>query len=398
MSRRRPTTATARRRWASIPTRCWATCSAWAMPSAGTARDGDDRLRPSRRARKKARRNSAGGWRRCRHRPRPMVADGAREDPRAVVDAAALGVLGAVIDPAQAREARRRRAHRAGLERDVEIAADQPRRAQPRGGRPDHQQLGVRGGSCRSSMRLRSRASRVPSGATSAAPTGTSPAAAAASRLAAPPPSAALPPPIAHARVERHREVAGLRRRRAELDLEPGDAARARGPARAGRTARARARGGRRPGAPRGSAAPRAAARDIGDLARHHSTGRPPAVRRSEPSSRNSMPSGSSSGRPSRWKTGRLPARARDLVPAGDRGGRGHPTQADRQPRRQPAPLRARAGAPAAAPIGGERRRRRGSVNDSTNQRSPQLEQRTLRPASPSEDGAIRNRVCRRGR
>ena len=63
-----------------------------------------------------------------------------------VLDAAALGVGGAEVEPADARERDRRRAHRAGLQRDVEVGA---RRAAPSPSAAqacaDRQHLGVRG-------------------------------------------------------------------------------------------------------------------------------------------------------------------------------------------------------------------------------------------------------------
>ena len=48
-------------------------------------------------------------------------------------------------------------------------------------------------------------------------------------------------------------------------------------------------------------------------------------------------------------------------------------------------------GSPSASGGGGA------AVNASTNQRSPQLEQRTLRPLAPSDAGGIRNRVWQAG-
>ena len=79
---------------------------------------------------------------------RPVMAGAAREDPRAVLDAAALGILGTEIDPPQPGEARRCGAHRARLQRDVEIAAHQPWRARLAARRPDHQNLGMGGRIC----------------------------------------------------------------------------------------------------------------------------------------------------------------------------------------------------------------------------------------------------------
>ena len=45
-----------------------------------------------------------------------------REDTRAVIDAAALGIGGPVIETTKPREADGRGAHRTGFERDMEIA------------------------------------------------------------------------------------------------------------------------------------------------------------------------------------------------------------------------------------------------------------------------------------
>ena len=65
------------------------------------------------------------------------------EDARAVLDAAALRIGGAVVEPAEARERDGGGAHRARLQRHVEVAADQPLGAERGTGGADHQQLGV---------------------------------------------------------------------------------------------------------------------------------------------------------------------------------------------------------------------------------------------------------------
>src|SRR4051812_3369091 len=60
----------------------------------------------------------------------PMVAGRLVEDARAVLDAAALGIGGAIVKAPDPGEGDRLGAHRAGLQRDVEIAVDQPRRTE----------------------------------------------------------------------------------------------------------------------------------------------------------------------------------------------------------------------------------------------------------------------------
>ena len=62
-----------------------------------------------------------------------------------MIDRAALGVRGAVIEPAQAGERDRARAHGAGLEGHIEIAADQPLGAEPRRRLADDQHFRMRG-------------------------------------------------------------------------------------------------------------------------------------------------------------------------------------------------------------------------------------------------------------
>ncbi len=72
-----------------------------------------------------------------------MVAARLLEDAGPVLDAAALRVVGREIDAPQPRERDGGGAHRAGFERDVEIAIDKPRRALRRRGRAQRQHLGM---------------------------------------------------------------------------------------------------------------------------------------------------------------------------------------------------------------------------------------------------------------
>jgi hypothetical protein len=74
-----------------------------------------------------------------------VVAGRLVENARAVLDAAPLGVIGPKIDSPQARERDRRRAHRAWLERDVEIAIEQTLGLKRRTSTPDRDDLRVRG-------------------------------------------------------------------------------------------------------------------------------------------------------------------------------------------------------------------------------------------------------------
>src|SRR6266851_3103167 len=76
---------------------------------------------------------------------RAVVAGRLVEDPRAVLDPAAFRIVGGKIEPADPRQADRRGAHRAGLQRHVEIAAGEPLCAEPRGTFAQHQHLGMRG-------------------------------------------------------------------------------------------------------------------------------------------------------------------------------------------------------------------------------------------------------------
>ena len=98
-----------------------------------------------------------------------------REEAHAVVDRAALGVGRAVIEPADARERDRRRAHRAGLERDMQVAVGEPLGAElavrRRGSRAFRHARSDRG---RSSVRLPAAAITAPS-RTITQPIGTSP-------------------------------------------------------------------------------------------------------------------------------------------------------------------------------------------------------------------------------
>src|SRR6185437_3202949 len=55
------------------------------------------------------------------------------------------GIGGAIIEAANARERDRAGAHRTGLERDIEVAIDEPLRAKRRTRRPDGDHLGMRG-------------------------------------------------------------------------------------------------------------------------------------------------------------------------------------------------------------------------------------------------------------
>src|ERR1700739_4344624 len=57
---------------------------------------------------------------------RHMMAGRGGKKAHAGIDRAALGIGGAVIEPANPRERDRPGAHRARLERDIEVAIDQP--------------------------------------------------------------------------------------------------------------------------------------------------------------------------------------------------------------------------------------------------------------------------------
>src|SRR5579859_812741 len=77
---------------------------------------------------------------------RRMVAGRLAVDARPVIDAAALRIIGAEIEPADAGEGNRRRAHRAGFQGDIEVALDQARLAQQAAGLADGEDFGVGGG------------------------------------------------------------------------------------------------------------------------------------------------------------------------------------------------------------------------------------------------------------
>ncbi len=74
-----------------------------------------------------------------------MMAGGLGVEAGAMLDRAALLVRGAVIEPADAREGDRRRAHRAGLQRHVEVEAGQAFGSDGLAGPPDRQHLRMRG-------------------------------------------------------------------------------------------------------------------------------------------------------------------------------------------------------------------------------------------------------------
>ena len=72
-----------------------------------------------------------------------MVTRRLLEDAWTVLDSAPLGVGGAVVDAAQAREGDCLGAHRTGLQGDVQVAIDQPWRAYFCRRRADSQQFGM---------------------------------------------------------------------------------------------------------------------------------------------------------------------------------------------------------------------------------------------------------------
>src|SRR6266481_3696771 len=76
---------------------------------------------------------------------RAVVASRLVEDARAVFDPAAFCIVGGEIEPADPRQADRRGTHRAGLQRNVEIATAEPLCPEPRGTLAQHQHLGMRG-------------------------------------------------------------------------------------------------------------------------------------------------------------------------------------------------------------------------------------------------------------
>ena len=97
-----------------------------------------------------------------------------------MLDRAAFRIVGAEIEPADSRQSDRRGAHRARLERDVEIAFEAAR-PEGRAACPQYQHLGMRRRSSSASTRCRPRPTLGLRPSTSTAPTGTSPRAAAAS-------------------------------------------------------------------------------------------------------------------------------------------------------------------------------------------------------------------------
>ncbi len=72
-----------------------------------------------------------------------MVAGGLREEARAVLDRAALGVAGRPVETTDAGKRDRAGAHGAGLERDIEIAADEPFGAEFGRRLPDGEHFGM---------------------------------------------------------------------------------------------------------------------------------------------------------------------------------------------------------------------------------------------------------------
>jgi putative glutamine amidotransferase len=76
---------------------------------------------------------------------RPVMAGRLIEDARPVLDAAALRIVGAEEQAADAEEGDGLRAHGAGLERDIEVAGGEARAAEPGRRFAQRQQLGMRG-------------------------------------------------------------------------------------------------------------------------------------------------------------------------------------------------------------------------------------------------------------
>ena len=104
-----------------------------------------------------------------------MVAGRLAEEADAVVDAAALRVLRAVVEPADAGKRDCRRAHGAGFERDIEIGAGKPFVADDPRRRADHLDLGMGGDIVElAGSGFRREAIALPS-RTTTAPIGTSP-------------------------------------------------------------------------------------------------------------------------------------------------------------------------------------------------------------------------------
>jgi len=75
-----------------------------------------------------------------------MVARRRREKPHAVLNRAAFGIGSAEVEPADTCEGYRRRAHRARLQRHMEIAVGEPLAAERARRRANGDELGMRGG------------------------------------------------------------------------------------------------------------------------------------------------------------------------------------------------------------------------------------------------------------
>ena len=173
---------------------CWASftsATAWSPSAArrncSTRECRRPRKRVAQRRRAKKARSSARGPRLLDPAVdlRRVVAGRLAEDARPVLDAAALGIGRAEIEPADARKRDRRRAHRARLQRDVEVGV---RRAAPTAAPRRPARIASISacavGSASSRVRLPARPSTPPSAPTTTAPTGTSPRAPAASASA----------------------------------------------------------------------------------------------------------------------------------------------------------------------------------------------------------------------
>src|SRR5512146_2515106 len=76
---------------------------------------------------------------------RRVVAGRLRKEARAVLDGAAFRIWRTEIEPADAGKGDGRGAHGARLDRDVEVAIDQPLAAEPGASLSDGEQLSVRG-------------------------------------------------------------------------------------------------------------------------------------------------------------------------------------------------------------------------------------------------------------
>jgi len=76
---------------------------------------------------------------------RPVMAGRRRKELHAVFNRAALGIGGAVIEPAKAGEGDRARAHRTRLERDIKVAVVEPLGAEESRGAADGDDLSMRG-------------------------------------------------------------------------------------------------------------------------------------------------------------------------------------------------------------------------------------------------------------